>query len=121
MNRNEKGISAKDDKIDFESELIQVLRGVDAERLRVCPICLEIFWAKRKEASTCSKKRCSNNYHQRKLQIKELESRFDNAFEKLEKQRQILPSDSPLIAEQIKLTNKIKEKINKEKMKNGIV
>ena len=53
------------------------------------------------------------------MRIKELEIRFNDAFEKLEKQRQTLTPDSPLIAEQIKIANKIKEKINREKMKNG--
>ncbi len=109
----------KNGTVDFESELIQVLRGIPPERLRICPICDEVFWAKRIEAQTCSEKRCKNNFHQRKLRIVEYEKRFDEAFEKLEKQRQTLPPDSPLIAEQIKLTNKIKEKINREKIKNG--
>ncbi len=109
----------KNGAIDFESELIQLLRGVSPERLRVCPICREVFWVKRIDAPTCPEKRCSNNFHQRKLRIAEYEKRLAKAFEKLEKQRQTLPSDSPLIAEQIKLTNKIIEKINREKMKNG--
>ncbi len=43
-NRNKGYLSnfiIKNGKVDFESELIQVLRGIDAERLRICPICDE--------------------------------------------------------------------------------
>lgn len=109
----------KNGKIDFESELIQVLRGIDAERLRICPICDEVFWAKRIDAPTCPKKRCSNNFHQRKLRIKELESRLDVQWSKLEKQRKNLPPNHVLTKEQTERVNKITSKINKEKMKNG--
>lgn len=109
----------KNGKIDFESEIVRVLRGVDATRLRVCPICNEIFWAKRIETNTCSKKRCSNNFHQRKLRIKELEKRFDKEYEKLDKQRKMFADDNPLVKKQMNLINKIKEKIYREQNKNG--
>lgn len=125
----------KEGKVDFESELIQVLRGIDAERLRICPICNEVFWAKRIETSTCSEKICSNRFHQRKLRIAEYEKRFDKEYEELNTSRIKLaklrdyPAPVPaLITEWEKLVEKqsisvqkLREKINREKIKNGIV
>ncbi len=111
----------KDDKIDFESELIQVLRGVDPKRLRVCPICKKVFWAKRIEASTCSNKKCSNRFHQRKLRIIEYEKRFDDLFETYKKLESSLSRENSLVEQQRLKVNKLKEKINREKIKNGIV
>jgi hypothetical protein len=109
----------KEGKVDFESELIQVLRGIDAERLRICPICGEVFWAKRIETSTCSKKKCSNNFHQRKLRIAEYEKRFDKAFEAYKKLKANLSPENSLVEEQRRKVNELKEKIKREKIKNG--
>lgn len=108
-----------DGTIDFESELIQVLRGIDPKRLRICPICKEVFWAKRIEAPTCQKKRCSNNFHQRKRRIKEYEERLnelEKAYKKLESN---LSPENSLVEQQRKSLKKLIEKINREKMKNG--
>jgi hypothetical protein len=117
---NEKG------RIAFESNLINILSDVDAHRLRICPICDEIFWVKRIEANSiinngrsCSKKRCSNNFHQRSLRIKELENKAAKEFEILEKHRANLSPENNLIAQQPKKVNTLLEKINREKIKNG--
>ncbi len=109
----------KEGKIDFESELIQVLRGIDPKRLRVCPICKAIFWARRIEASTCQEKKCSNTFHQRKLRINEYEKRFDELFETYKKLESSLSSENSLVEQQRQKVNKLKEKINREKIKNG--
>ncbi len=109
----------KDGVIDFESELTQVLRGVTPERLRICPICKEIFWAKRIETSICSNKKCSNNFHQRKIRIKEYENRLDEEHKKYEKMQSSLSSDNPSIKDQRKKVNNLIEKLNREKIKNG--
>jgi hypothetical protein len=45
----------------FYSALI----GIEASRIRLCPICNFIFWAGRSDQSTCSK-RCANNFRVRK-------------------------------------------------------
>lgn len=45
--------------IDFRHELFEVLIGMEADRIRICPICDLLFWADRKDQSSCSKK-CAN-------------------------------------------------------------
>ncbi len=121
--RTDKGyrteFTIKDAAIDFESELTKILGDVPAERLRICPICKEVFWAKRIETSICSNKRCSNNFHQRKIRIKEYENRLDEEHKKYEKMQSSLSSDNPSIKEQRKKVNSIIEKLNREKLKNG--
>ncbi len=108
-----------DGKIDFESELQKVLRGIAPERLRVCPICKKVFWAKRIEANTCQEKRCSNNFHQRKLRIIEYEKRLDIEFAAYKKLESNLSPENSLIEKQREEVNKLIEKINREKIKNG--
>jgi hypothetical protein len=56
----------KDGVIDFESELINTTRGISAERLRICPVCDEIFWAKKTNTKTCGKDNCVNGLQNRK-------------------------------------------------------
>lgn len=57
---NEKGqIAVKPDK------LLDALLGTDAERIRQCPICNNIFWASRIDQRACSK-RCSNTMRVRR-------------------------------------------------------
>lgn len=110
----------KEEKITFQDDLfIKVLEGINAKRLRICPICKDIFWVKRIEAGTCSKKRCSNNFHQRKLRIKEYESNVEKEFKKLEKHQAEFGLEHPLTTKQIEKVNKILLKINTEKLKNG--
>jgi hypothetical protein len=121
--RTDKGyrteFTIKDGVIGFESELTQILGDVPAERLRICPICKEVFWAKRIETSICSNKKCSNDFHQRKIRIKEYENRLDEEHKKYEKMQSSLSSDNPSIKEQRKKVNSIIEKLNREKNKNG--
>lgn len=115
-------------KITFESDLIDALKDVDdAKRLRICPICENVFWArriekatsKRKEAETCQKK-CSNNYQRRKQQIGIWEERLEKEFEKLENFRSRLSPTNNLIVEQQARVNKILVKLNPAKLKNGV-
>ncbi|MGI8542826.1 MAG: hypothetical protein ACR2MD_05025 [Aridibacter sp.] len=107
-----------DNKIVLKSELIEVLSGIDANRLRICPICNKPYWAKRLEAPTCSKT-CSNNFHQRKLRIKEYEKRLESEVKKLEKLQSNLSPGNSLIYNQDEKVNKLLNKINMEKQKNG--
>ena len=122
-----------ENKIDFvPSKIIELLQDVDARRLKICPICDEVFWAKRIEAKTCSKRRCKNNFHQRNRRIKEYESRLHKPLEELEAHRAkleklracampvpgLIVNQEKLIDEQTKKINKILGKINVEKMKN---
>ncbi len=107
-------------KISFgNSDFIKALSGADAARLKICPICDDIFWARRIEAQTCSTKQCSNNFHQRNLRIKEYEKRFDKESKSLKKLQTTLSAENGLIAQQTARVDKLREKIKKEKMKNG--
>jgi hypothetical protein len=46
--------------IEFrDGELKQALDGVEAARIRECPVCMRVFWAKRKDKQACSE-RCVN-------------------------------------------------------------
>lgn len=110
----------KDVKTNFQDDLfIKSLQGIDAKRLRICPICKDVFWARRIEASTCRDKRCSNNFHQRQLRIRDYEKRFDKEFEKLKKLEIDFGLEHPLTATQLEKTDKLKLKISEEKQKNG--
>lgn len=110
----------QDGKINFQDDLfIKTLQGVDLTRLRICPICKDVFWAKRSEASTCSKKRCSNQFHQRQFRIRDYETTIEKELVKHTKLEAKFGLDHPLTAKQMEVIEKLKLKINKEKAKNG--
>lgn len=50
----------------FSRSFLQAIDGVDAKRLKMCPICDAVFWAYRLNQKWCSKK-CSNFHHQKLL------------------------------------------------------
>jgi len=54
------------------SGLIDVFFNYDIpfNRIRFCPICENIFWAKRLDARSCGKKQCSDILSQRNIRIK---------------------------------------------------
>lgn len=100
------------------NRITDTLQGVDAKRIRICPICNDFFWAKRIEAQPCSKKRCSNNFHQRERRIKEYEKRLSKEITKLEKLQLNLSPENSLISQQSNKTEKLSRKIKIEKRKN---
>ncbi len=107
-------------KITFAANrLVRALQGVDAKRMRICPICQNIFWARRIEAQTCSKRKCSNNFHQRKRRIKDYEKQLSDEKAKLEKLVLNLNPENSLISDQKKKVEKLTNKIKEEKIKNG--
>ncbi len=65
---NEKG------KMDFrQGPIAEALRGHDAIRLRICPICKIVFWAKRTNALTCGQQKCIDDLqNQKKKSAKEI-------------------------------------------------
>ena len=58
----------EDNKIEVTSNtaFFEIIRGIEADRLRVCEVCNRIFWAKRKDAETCSPN-CLNVLRQRRF------------------------------------------------------
>lgn len=72
-------IVIKDGLIHIETnKLAEALQGVDIDRLRICPVCNRIFWAKRNDQKACSNK-CSGNLRIRKYR--------ENYLEKYKQQR----------------------------------
>jgi len=54
---NEKG------EMDFHFEpIIEAVKGYDAIRLRICPVCKNIFWAKKTNSITCAEKKCIDDF-----------------------------------------------------------
>ncbi len=99
------------------SKIIELLQNIDARRLRICPICRDVFWARRIEARTCPKKRCSNNFHQRKRRIKEYETRINDLSQeieaeklKLEKQQNNVVPLEDLVRKQKIIVEKLNDK-----------
>ncbi len=64
------------------------------QRLRECPVCKNIYWARRlagrrsSEASTCSESRCSNFYHRARYRVREAERHLGIEQKRLEKMKQ---------------------------------
>jgi hypothetical protein len=52
-------------EIESNTHYLEAIKGIDADRLRICEICSRVFWAKRKESETCSTK-CFNNLRVRR-------------------------------------------------------
>jgi hypothetical protein len=48
------------------SPLFKMLDGIEADRIRVCPICQNLYWAGRRDKSACSGQ-CSGTFRQRRL------------------------------------------------------
>ena len=64
----------EDGKIQFiKSTIVTVLEGVEAGRIRECPICQNIFWAGRTDQQCCSP-RCRKIWHTRRWREKYLHS-----------------------------------------------
>jgi hypothetical protein len=114
-----------DSTIKFTSfEILELLKinNIPIDRIRICQICRNIFWAKRIESPTCSK-RCSNTFNGRKTRIKQRAEKYlqqyNEQLEKLEKLKTSFNPDHPLIQKQKKLLNNLLTKLDKEKLKYG--
>lgn len=102
--------------------VIEILKrnNIPVERVRVCPICQEIFWAKRKESPACSdshvvavntgKTRIRKNledFHKQREKLKKLDSKFSR--------------EHPLVLKQLELVKKLRSKIQEKVQKYGTV
>lgn len=93
-------------------------------RIRECPICNRLYWAKRlggkrNESSTCQAKRCSDNFHQRKRRIRELQEALRREQKTLTKFSKGLSPSNSLLTEQQLIVSKLEKKIEEEKKRNG--
>jgi hypothetical protein len=77
----------KEGKLSVESaSLLRDCIGVEARRVRMCPICRRIFWAGRIDQPACSKK-CGTNYRQKKWRINYKEKYLQQRCSRPEKGR----------------------------------
>ncbi len=93
-------------------------------RIRECPICNRLYWAKRlggirHESSTCQAKRCSDNFHQRKRRIRELAEALRREQKTLAKFIKGLSPSNSLVTDQQRIVSKLEKKIEEEKKRNG--
>jgi hypothetical protein len=68
-----------------QSELLEFFKENDVPfyRIRLCPICQDIFWAKKTNSETCGKKKCSDELGNRKrlAEAKMLKEKHYNHFQ----------------------------------------
>ncbi len=91
--------------------LIFQKEDIPLARIRICPVCKSIFWAKRIDSPTCSEK-CLNTFNQRNTRIRKLEK-------ELEKLQTNSNSSSAAMRLKEEKTNKLQKKINQRKKKYG--
>ncbi len=56
---------------------------IPMDRVRLCPVCNEIYWVKRKGAPVCKSRKCSNAFHQRVARRKVVMEQLDDELRKL--------------------------------------
>lgn len=49
-----------------QSHIIRALDGINPKRLKMCPICNFVFWAKKTNGNTCGKKKCADDLGNKK-------------------------------------------------------
>lgn len=63
-----------ENKIVFSpSPIVRILQGVDARRLKLCPVCQDVFWAKKLNTTTCGKKDCVESVSGKKYHVENKE------------------------------------------------
>lgn len=84
---------SEDNKVEIESNtaFFNAIKGIEADRLRICEVCSRIFWAKRRDAETCSPN-CLNVLRQRRFRLQNKEKvnarrRENYAYKKKLKER----------------------------------
>lgn len=65
--------------------LARILEGIEAARLRECPVCFKYFWAGRKDMCGCSYQ-CSHTLRQRKFRERYQQSYKQQRYKKAEEQ-----------------------------------
>lgn len=76
----------KEGKISFTpSPLAELLEGIEAVRVRECPVCYKYFWAGRKDMRGCSPQ-CSHTLRQRKFRERYQERYKQQRYKKAEEQ-----------------------------------
>jgi len=62
-------------------EVQEALKDVNPIRLRICPICKNIFWAKKNNSATCGDQKCIDNLQNIKKKIRKKKARKQEAID----------------------------------------
>lgn len=90
--------------------------NIPIERVRVCPICRDVFWAKRSESPACSTSHV-NTFNRRLGRIRESVKELRKHLQNLEKLQTNLSPENRLISEQKQKNIKLAESIKRRKEK----
>lgn len=103
-------------------QVIEILKrnNIPIERVRVCPICNDIFWAQRTESPACSPSHVIAVNTGKSRIRKKLED-INKQKEKLKKLEAKFSREHPLVLKQLKLVGKLKNKIEEKEKKYGTV
>ena len=93
-------------------------QDIPPERIRKCPVCQNIFWAKRLESPDCSDSHV-NTFNAWKTRIRKSEADLNKETEKLEKLQSKFKPEHPLIQQQREKITKLSGKIQRRKNKYG--
>lgn len=100
--------------------VIEILKrnNIPVERVRICPICQDIFWAKRSESPACSDSHVIAVNAGKTRNRKNLED-FHKQREKLKKLDSKFSREHPLVLKQLELVKKLHNKIQEKVQKYG--
>lgn len=100
--------------------VIEILTSnkIPIERVRICPICQDIFWAKRTESPACSDPHVIAVNAGKTRNRKNLEE-FQKQREKLKKLDSKFGREHPLVLRQVELVKKLHNKIQEKVKKYG--
>lgn len=100
--------------------VIEILKtnNIPIERVRVCPICQDIFWAKRIESPACSDSHVIA-VNTGKTRIRKKLKDFHKQREKLKKLDSKFSREHPLVLKQLELVKKLHDKIQEKEKKYG--
>lgn len=103
-------------------EVIEILQrnNIPVERVRVCPICQNIFWAKRIESPACSDSHVIA-VNTGKTRIRKNLDNFHKQIEKLKKLDSTFSREHPSVLKQLELVRKLRKKIQLKEKKYGTV
>lgn len=102
------------------SEVIEILKrnNIPIERVRICPICQDIFWAKRSESPACSDSHVIA-VNTGKTRIRKNLDDFRKQREKLKKLHSKFSQEHHLVLKQLELVKKLHNKIQEKVKKYG--
>lgn len=101
----------------FANPLLEIFQryNLSLKRIRLCPICKDIFWAGRIDAPTCQKKRCSDNFNKKQQRIREYELTLNRELKTLKQWKLQLSRGNSLINQQKKKVESLERLIEKNR------